>query len=184
GQQAPSARYEIDLDDGTITVTNRAPKHTSAYERFIASVPSIPGAWREDASYDLAALKRMTAPERRQIVAMLSAGDMTWREVEALSSMNTAEAKAALGEASKHHLSIDTRLAAADVMYRKKRLRDDDEFIARQIRLLSDPRNGLERALAIAEQHPSDTVKQALLWASYNATECAPHCAALLLKMT
>lgn len=36
----------------------------------------------------------------------------------------------------------------------------------------------------MAAQHPSEAVKQGLLWASYNATECAPHCARLLLILT
>ena len=42
----------------------------------------------------------------------------------------------------------------------------------------------MARALRLAERHPSETVKQALLWASYNATECAPSCAGLLLTLT
>ena len=49
--------------------------------------------------------------------------------------------------------------------------------------LLASAFLGLARAMRLAERHPSDTVKRALLWASYNATECAPHCAALLLTL-
>jgi hypothetical protein len=32
--------------------------------------------------------------------------------------------------------------------------------------------------------HPTETVRQALLWASYNATVSAPRCAALLLVLS
>jgi hypothetical protein len=35
----------------------------------------------------------------------------------------------------------------------------------------------------LAAQHPSAEVRQALLWASYNATLCAPPCAAQLLTV-
>jgi hypothetical protein len=56
--------------------------------------------------------------------------------------------------------------------------------LAREIRRLSRPDDGLERAHRLAAAHPSDTIKQALLWSSYNATLCAPRCAALLLTMT
>ena len=59
-----------------------------------------------------------------------------------------------------------------------------DTFVARQIRNLDRPANGLERVLRAAADNPSDSIKQALLWASFNRTECAPFCAALLLKLT
>jgi hypothetical protein len=81
-------------------------------------------------------------------------------------------------------LSIDTRLAAAEVLDERHRMPDFDLFLARQIHRLDRPANGLARALFLAEKHPSQTVKQALLWASYNATVCAPECAKLLLKLT
>ena len=32
----------------------------------------------------------------------------------------------------------------------------------------------------MAEDHPTPAVKQALLWASWNRTECAPHCAGVV----
>src|SRR5262249_15764380 len=60
---------------------------------------------------------------------------------------------------------------------------DLDSILAREIRNLSRAKDGLQRALRLAERHPSETVRQALLWASYNATECAPRCAGLLLRL-
>ena len=82
------------------------------------------------------------------------------------------------------HLSIEKRLAAAEVMHSQQRLDDIDGFLAAQIRKLYRIDDGLERALRLAAAFPSDTVKQALLWASWNATACAPHCAAALLRST
>ena len=49
--------------------------------------------------------------------------------------------------------------------------------------MLSRPADGLARALRLAEADPTPTVKQALLWASWNQTECAPACARLLLSL-
>jgi hypothetical protein len=57
-------------------------------------------------------------------------------------------------------------------------------FLAGQIRKLHRIDDGLERALRLAAAFPTDAVKQALLWASCNATACAPHCAATLLRLT
>jgi hypothetical protein len=68
-------------------------------------------------------------------------------------------------------------------MRRQGRMPDLDAFLARQLRNLAYPANGLTRALRLAERHPTEAVKQALLWASYNCTECAPHCASLLLSL-
>jgi hypothetical protein len=133
--------------------------------------------------YDLDAIQKMTARERNEALELLTAQNTTWREVRALEEIPTPEAQAALEAASQHHLLIDTRLAAAEALQRRGRMPDFALFLARQIRRLDRPANGLQRALSLAERNPSDTIKQALLWASYNATECAPHCAKLLLKL-
>jgi hypothetical protein len=37
--------------------------------------------------------------------------------------------------------------------------------------------------LRLAEANPTPAVKQALLWASWNQTECAAECARLLVKL-
>ena len=81
------------------------------------------------------------------------------------------------------HLSIETRLAAAEAMHSQLRLDDIDLFLAIQIRKLHSIDDCLERALRLAAAFPTDAVKQALLWASCNATACAPHCAAALLHL-
>jgi hypothetical protein len=194
-QKAPEARVEVDLDTGTIsliggssrkgTAAARAGRRpTPALRRFLSGMVPVWEEWRDDQTYDVSAIADMTAGERKQLVSLLAGRDVTWREVEALAAIATPAARAALEAASRHHLSIDTRLAAAEVLHRRGRMADLDAFLARQIRNLDGPANGLRRALLLAERHPSEVVKQALLWASYNCTECAPHCASLLLSLT
>src|SRR4030095_7047826 len=53
----------------------------------------------------------------------------------------------------------------------------------REIRNLHKPTEGLTRALRMAQAHPTEAVKQALLWAGYNTPESAPHCAAMLCHL-
>jgi len=155
-QRAPGRAYEIDLEEGVITILDRATA-------------------------------RPTAPqpaERAPVVAALANGDVTWREVEALAAIDDPAARAAVDRALHHHLSIDTRLSAAEAMHRQGRLADLERVIARELRGLSRPQDGMARALRLAAAHPGDRVQQALLWASWNGTDCAPHCAALLLALT
>jgi hypothetical protein len=194
-QKAVSARFEVDLDAGDITVLDDAigrrgkpgpaqVRPTSALKRFVSSIVPVWKQWAAGQRYDVAALKEITAPQRDQAVALITDRDITWREVEALAAIDTPQARAAVDAAAQHHLSIDTRLAAAAVMHQQGRLAEVDTFVARQLHLLDRPANGLARALAMAERYPSEVVKQALLWASYNSTECAPECARLLLRLT
>ena len=90
---------------------------------------------------------------------------------------------AAAAKALKEYGSADARLAAAE-----EALRDDpagfEKVLAREIRRLYRPEDGLERVLRLAASHPTETIRQALLWASYNATLCAQRCAGLLLVLT
>jgi len=109
---------------------------------------------------------------------------VTGRGADAPAETDTPTDWAAVEAALTDHLSIDTRVAAALLLHQHGRLPDFDGFLAGQIRLLHRPDQGMERALRAAADHPSDTVKQALLWASWNCTDCAPHCAALLLDLT
>jgi hypothetical protein len=162
----------------------RGAKHTPAYRRFSATMRASWETWPDGETYDLAAIPAMKPGERRQIVQKLTERDVTWREVEVLAAIDTPAARSAVEAALADHLSIDTRLAAAEALYARKRMPDLDAFLARQIRKLDRPANGLQRTLRLAARHPSATVKQALLWASYNCTESASHCAALLLSLS
>jgi len=87
----------------------------------------------------------------------------------------------AAAEEARLRASVDARLAAAEAT-------GDDAMIeaalAREIRKLLQPHDGLDRAMLLAAAHPTEGVRQALLWASYNATECAPRCAETLMSLT
>ena len=199
-QKAPGYRFDTDLANGTITIlpksagpalmeaqrTKKPPrdKRTRAYKRFMASIPKGYEGWGDDQCYDVAAIPQMTAAERKAIFALLQGRDPTWREVEVFAAIPTPDARDAIQAALTHHLSIDARLAAADALDRQGSMENIESFLARQLRLLHNPREGLKRALDLAERHPTQTIKQALLWASHNQTECAPHCARLLIKLT
>ncbi len=202
-QKAPGYYFDYDVESGVMEILKQseqersegsrstkrrtvapAPKPSKAYEKFLASIVPTREQWQENQTYDVAAIAEMMAEERNEVVTLLTGRDATWREVEALAAIDTPTARAAVDEASKHHLSIDTRLAAAEAMHQQGRLADLDTFLAKQLRQLYQPPNGLQRALRLAESHPSETVRQALLWASYNQTECAPECAKLLLALT
>ena len=188
-QKAQGCDFETDLDEGVIEILHgakrvrRAPV-SHAFERFMASAPADWQNWKEGQVYDLSALRAIEPKERGRAVAVLEARDATWREVEALATIDTPEALAAIRRALDHHLSIDTRLAAARVLADRDPSFDLDSFLARQIRRLHNPAEGLSRALELARLHPSPSIHQALLWASYNATDCAPECARLLLELT
>jgi hypothetical protein len=162
-------------------------RHTAAFDRFLQSMKLDYEKWREGEGYDLTAIPEMTPAERDEIVELLAgdghAREVTWREVDALARIDSGYARACVDEALRHHLRIDTRLAAAQAMHAQGRLPEIDTFLAAQIRNLHDDADGLTRALLMAEQHPTDAVKQALLWASWNQTKCSMHCAALLCML-
>jgi hypothetical protein len=87
----------------------------------------------------------------------------------------------AAAAALRRHASVDARLAEAEA---SDVAATTEAVLAREIRRLSRSEDGLDRAMRLAMAHPSDAIRQALLWASYNATECAPRCAEVLLTLT
>ena len=88
---------------------------------------------------------------------------------------------AAAAEELRLHASLDARLAAAE---RSGDPETIEAVLAREIRHLYQPADGLDRAMRLAAAHPTEVIRQALLWASYNATECAPRCAEVLLTLS
>ena len=160
-----------------------SPPDSAAWRRFTDSIVTATLGSEPALGYDLQAIARFTDAERADAVGLLSRrGEVGWREVQALDALATPDATAMLREGLRHHLSIRTRLAAAAALRRRDELTEIEGFLAEQIRALHDPRDGLPEALELAEAHPSDVVKQALLYASYNRTDCAPACARLLLR--
>ncbi len=191
-QKVSDGSWEIDLEGGTIEIQRLGSAAAErqdavpspALEAFKASVLPVWREWGENEHYDLEALIRLSEEEIPEAVALLTSRDVTWREVDALALLDSPAADAALHDALRHHLRIDTRLAAAEVLKLKHSSFDLESVLARQIRALHRPDEGLERALRLGRDHDAPVIRQALLWASYNCTDCAPACAGLLLTLT
>lgn len=88
---------------------------------------------------------------------------------------------AAAAEDLRLHTSLDARLAAVE---RSGDPATIEAVLVREIRHLYQPADGLDRAMRLAAAHPTEAIRQALLWASYNATDCAPRCAEVLLTLS
>lgn len=155
-----------------------------AFARFKASAIPDWAAWPEGGTYDLHALADIDPSERDQAVTLLTSRTVTWREVDALALIETPAAQRAIAVGLGDRMSSDTRLAALEAMQRQGRLTDFEERLAREIRCFDQPTAGLARALRLAAESPSARIRQALLWASVNATACAPSFAGLLLTLT
>jgi hypothetical protein len=194
-QKANGHHAIFDLEAGTMDIVRGpAPSRlevaeaagqapTEGYRQFLASVVQPWQSWREDQHYDLAALGTLRPEELEAAARLLTTRDVGWREVEALAAIDLPESESALRAALHHHLSVDARLAAAEALARRDPSFDLESILARQLRLLHRPAEGMRRALRLARQHSTPNIQQALLWASYNGTECAPHCAELLLEL-
>ena len=149
--------------------------------RFLRSLELDYDRWHDGQGFDLESLARIDESERGDVVWELACRDPTWREIEALEQIDIPPASMAIKRALANSESIDTRLAAAAALDRLEKLDEPaDAILAREIRNLTDTADGCTRALLMAEEYPTDSVKQALLAASRARTECAMHCAGVL----
>ena len=152
---------------------------TEAFTRFVQSLELDHDRWHDGEGYDLEALANIDTGERGDVVHLLASREATWREIEALETIDIPPAYMAIKRALRDSDSIDTRLAAAEALDHLGKLDEPlDRVLAREIRNLDN--DGTTRALLMAEQHGSEEVKRALLEASHKRTESAMHCAALL----
>lgn len=156
-----------------------------AYQRFVASTVLDFDQWHDGLGYDLTALPDMTEAEREHVADMMIQRDVEWREIEVLAALDSDRSWRAIEQAFARDSAIETHLAAAEELYRHGRLPLPlDAVLADAILRLRDIPGGSTRALLMAEQHPSEKVKAALLEASGKKTEIAMHCAALLCYLT
>lgn len=162
---------EIDLAAGTITILEQP--RTGAGARPRGSSPRGP----------LDAVGELPEADVEELIALILRDGTSGPTVDALGQIDHPKARAAVDEASHHHLSVDVRLAAAEALHARGTLPGLEPAILRELRLLNLRSDGLARALRLAEAHPTPAVKQALLWASWNQTECAADCARLLVKL-
>jgi hypothetical protein len=170
-QKASECTPEIDLASGTITLLE--PRSTARGRKRRGSSPR----GRLDAVGELA------DDELEQLIDLMLRDEMSGPIVDGLAQIDHPTARAAVDEASRHHLSVDVRLAAAEAIHARGAMADLEPVLIRELKMLNRRTDGLARALRLAEEHPTPAVKQALLWASWNQTECAPDCARLLLKL-
>ena len=170
-QKAAGHTPEIDLAAGTITLLEPARSGTGGRRR--GSSPRGP----------LDPLGELAETDIEELISLILRDGTSGPTVDALAQIDHPKARAVVDEAAHHHLSVDVRLAAAEGLQARGTLADLEPVLTRELRLLNRRTDGLARVLRLAEAHRTPAVKQALLWASWNQTECAADCARLLLKM-
>src|SRR5512144_1784047 len=170
-QKAGGCTPEIDLAAGTITLLEPRRREKGRKRR---------GSSKRGA---LDPLGELATGEIEEFIDLILREGMSGPTVDALAQIDHPRARAAVDEAVRHHLSVDVRLAAAEALHARGALADLEPVLTRELRLLNRREDGLARVLRLAEAHPTPAVKQALLWASWNQTECAADCARLLLKL-
>ena len=154
---------------------------SEAFSRFMSSLELDFDRWHDGEGFDLEALANIDQSERGDVVWELARREATWREIEALEQIDIPPAFMAIKRALRDSESIDTRLAAAEALHRLEKLDEPiDAILAREIGNLTSTEDGSTRALLMAEEHPTDLVKQALLAAANARTESAMHCAGVL----
>ena len=169
-QKARGHTADLDLEAGTITVLESAPPDG---RRRRGNSPGGP----------LDAVGELAESEIEELTDLILREGMSGPTVDALAQIGHPKAHAAVEEASRHHLSVDVRLAAAEALHARGALADLEPVLVRELKRLDRRTDGLARALRLAETHPTPAVKQAVLWASWNQTECSADCARFLLRL-
>jgi hypothetical protein len=164
-QKASGHSADIDLAAGTITILEGRRRGGSRIRR-------------------LDAVGELARSELDDLIDLILREGPSGPTVDALAQIDHPKAHAAVEEASRHHLSVDVRLAAAEALRARGTLADLEPVLVRELKALNRRADGLDRALRLAAAHPTPAVKQALLWASWNHTECAADCAKLLITLT
>ena len=169
-QKAAGCTPEIDLDAGVITLLEARATGRGQRRPGSSRVPLDP-------------LGELGDVEIEELIDLILREGMSGPTVDALAQIDHPRARAAIDEAARDHLSVDVRLAAVEALHARGTLPDLEPVLTRELRALNRPADGLARALRLSEAHPTTAVKQALLWASWNQTDCAPECARLLARL-
>jgi len=161
-------------------------RRSPALERFLASMILDVDKWRDGEPYDLDALSEITAEERAHVKAVLAerlAGSSAdWRDVDAAAALGTPAAEALLSRCVKHP-DPAIRLRAAPLLAERGESAAPEREV---LRILRDPRSDapIDATMRLAEAHPTDAVKQALLHcALHGAPQLRVHAAALALYL-
>jgi hypothetical protein len=126
-QKAPGSRYEIDLDAGTVTILEARRRVKGRKRR--GSSPRGP----------LDAVGELADDEVVQLIDLMLRDEMSGPIVDGLAQIDHPKAHAAVDEASRHHLSVDVRLAAAEALHARGALADLERVLTRELRVLNRP---------------------------------------------
>ncbi|MDB5325827.1 MAG: hypothetical protein JWM57_1396 [Phycisphaerales bacterium] len=156
-----------------------------AVKRFYDSMPMNFDRWHDGTGFDLDALRDMTPEELAAVRVTLKSGRRTWRELEALAAIDSLTGTDEVRHALDKDDSPENQIKAANLLFESDKL-DQADYEARlcqSIRRLGTHDAITTRVLLYAQGLPTDAVKQALLWASWNRTDAAFHSAALLIYL-
>ncbi|MGC4030580.1 MAG: hypothetical protein QM754_02365 [Tepidisphaeraceae bacterium] len=156
-----------------------------AVNRFRDSMVMNYDRWHDGEGFDLAALREMSPEELATIRTILRSSDRTWRELEALAVIDELRGTDDVRDSLDAPPADGNRIKAADLLFEQKKLSktEYEEIICRAIRALTTHDSATTRILLCAQGLPTEAVKQALLWASWNRTDAAFHCAARLIYL-
>ncbi len=156
-----------------------------AVKRFRDSMVMDFDMWHDGNGFDLSAIDDMTAEERRDLAYELNAGEKTWRELEALAALDMEDVDTIIEETSKMSESSNNRITAAAALHDRGKMKNEafEELLCNEIRKLAGKGDGSIKVLLEAEAMPTEKVKQALLWSSWNSTDDSMSCAARLLYL-
>lgn len=158
-----------------------SPPASPALERFLKSMQIGFIEWHDGIGYDLDALKELGPQELKRVESLLiSQKDADWRDVDALAALKTGPAIEALKECL-HSPNIDVKLFAVKHLKQMNVVDRIEEIV---VETLPDTKigAGLTYALALAQQYPSERIKQKVLWCSLNGNDdIRVHCTAMAL---
>ena len=174
------------MDRPDDTWSPRPVAKSEALERFLASMILDVDKWRDGEPYDLDALGEITPAERTHVLAVLqerlAGSGADWRDVDAVAALGIRAADTLLRRCA-WHADAAVRLRAAPLLA----ARGDATVVERELlRILRDRESNapIEATMRLAEEHPSEPVKQALLvCAIHGAPHLRVHAAALALYL-
>jgi hypothetical protein len=138
--------------------------------------------WHDGIGYDLEALGRLAGEEQRAAeTTLLGRGVADWRDVDALDCLGSPGALVALSAALSAS-DVNVRLQAAKRLHERKLL-SDGELETLVIAALDSATisNGMVKILDMAEAHPTNAIRQKLLWcARHGHDDIRVHAAALV----
>jgi hypothetical protein len=143
---------------------------SEAYQRFKSSMVMDFDKWHDGIGYDLAALRELEGEELAEVRKLLiGRKGEDWRDVEALEALGGGESVSALKENLRSR-DLHIKLKAAQSLHAMGELDNIDNVIADVLPKAGDGPD-FTLALLLAQQHPTDRVKKALLHSARKSPE-------------